>query len=130
ISALCPLTSGMPDLIAQGPDPADGWRRPIPADAAVVLGRDADWPVPWDAFVSRRHAELTWRNGRLKVRRLPEATNPVFQGGSPADSCEVAPGGEFVIGRTVFTVVEGGPALTPASGRVMLDARTIPHADL
>ena len=121
----------MPDLSAQGPDPANHWRRPLLPGETIVLGRDADaWPVPWEPFLSRRHAELVWRNGRLKVRRLPGAANPVFHGGKAAESFEIAAGGAFVIGRTVFTVAEGRPTPTPANERRLLEARTIAHGEL
>lgn len=121
----------MPDLIAQGPRPDDTWRRPVPAAGAVVLGRDADaWPVPWEPFLSRRHAELSWRNGRLRVRRVPDAANPVYHAGQPDDGFDLAVGGAFVIGRTVFTLAEARPTPSPAGDRVLLEARTIPHGEL
>ena len=121
----------MPDLIAQGPRPEDTWRRPLPAAGAVALGRDADaWPVPWEPFLSRRHAELTWRNGRLKVRRLPGAANPVYHAGQPDDGFDLAVGGAFVIGKTVFTLADSRPTPDPGAGRVLLEARTITHGEL
>ena len=46
----------MPELIAQGPQPDDHWRRRLPA-GPVVVGRGADgWAVPWEPFLSRRQA--------------------------------------------------------------------------
>ncbi len=63
----------MAQLLAQGPKPDDTWRRSLPADESVVLGRAAgDWSVPWDAWLSRHHVEVTWNaGGFLSVRRLP-----------------------------------------------------------
>ncbi|MDB5312515.1 MAG: cyaA [Gemmataceae bacterium] len=121
----------MPDLIAQGPRPDDNWRRPLPPGAPVTLGRDpAAWPVPWESFLSHRHAELTWRAGRLKVRRVAGSANPVFHNGKPEDAFDLPPGGAFVIGRTVFTVADRRATPSPANGPVLLEARTIGHEEL
>src|SRR4051794_39253451 len=118
----------MSDLVAQGPKLEDNWRRPLPAGETIVLGRDpAAWGGPWEPYLSRRHAELIWRHGKLKVRRLPGAANPVFHNGDAADSFEVAPDGGFVIGHTVFTVAATQATPSPAHGRVLLEARTIGH---
>ena len=121
----------MSELIAQGPRPEDNWRRPLTPGEVVVLGRDPEgWNVAWEPYLSRRHAELTWRNGRLKVRRLPAAFNPVFHAGKPEDSFEVAPAGAFVIGHTLFTVASARPTPSPSHGGVLLEARTIGHTEL
>jgi adenylate cyclase len=94
----------MADLIAQGPGSGEHWRRPLPEGRAVVLGREADWDVPWERFLSRRHAELTWQDGRLAVRRLPSGHNPLFTQGEAADSLLLQPGEHFVLGTTTLTV--------------------------
>jgi adenylate cyclase len=120
-------------LIAQGPNPTDTWRRPLPPEGTVVLGRDPEvWNVPWEPFLARRHAELTLRINRLKVRRLAAATNPVFHAGKQADAFEIGPGGSFVIGRTAFTMADPSTRPFPSSGegRILLDARTVMHREL
>jgi adenylate cyclase len=95
----------MADLIAQGLTSQQRWRRTLPEGQPVLLGRTAgDWAVPWDEQISRRHAELCWRNGRLQVRRLPTARNPIFVGGQALDAFELRPGGGFVSGQTTFTL--------------------------
>ena len=100
----------------------------------VVLGREPDaWNVPWEPFLARRHAELTLQGGRLKVRRLAAAANPVFHAGKPADSFELQPGGAFVIGRTVFTLADPSTrplARRPATTAPLLEARTVMHHEL
>jgi adenylate cyclase len=116
-------------LLAQGPAPFDTWRKPLPAGATFVLGRESSaWSAPWEAFLARRHAELTVRGSKLKVRKLPGAANPIFHGGSPADSFELLPGGTFVIGRTTFalTAAPQSPA-SPSDDRPLLEERTIGH---
>jgi len=93
------------DLIAQGAVAENRWRRPLPPNVPVVLGRSAGtWAVPWDALISRRHAEVRWRNGRLEVRRLPTARNPILRNDQEANSFELGPNESFVIGDTTFTV--------------------------
>ena len=94
----------MADLIAQGADSRNRWRRAVVAERAVVLGRAGNWPAPWDDRISRRHAELTWNGRRLLVQRLAEARNPIFYQGQASDRFELAPGEHFVIGETTFTL--------------------------
>src|SRR5262245_39670972 len=101
-------------LIAQGPNPADVWRRELPPGATVVLGRNPDaWNAPWEPFLARRHAELELRVDHLKVRRLAAAANPIYHAGKPSDSFEIQAGGSFVIGRTTFTLAD--PSTRPYS---------------
>lgn len=97
----------MPDLIAQGPEPQYRWRRPLRAGESFVLGRDAGaWSAEWDDRISRKHAQLVWRSGRLRVQQLPTARNPIFVQGREAANFDIAPGEHFVIGRTTFTVLD------------------------
>jgi adenylate cyclase len=119
-------------LHAQGPAPSDTWRKPLPPDVPVVLGREsAEWCAPWEPFLARRHAELTVRHGKLKVRKLPGAANPIFCAGADGETFEVPAGGSFVIGRTTFTLAEGDRALaSPSDDRPLLDARTMAHHEL
>jgi adenylate cyclase len=118
-------------LLAQGPAAADSWRKPLPSDVSVVLGREsAEWSAPWEQFLARRHAELTVRDGKLKVRQLPGARNPIFHAGEECASFEVPPGGTFVIGRTLFTLCEGDRVPSPSDDRPLLEARTLAHHEL
>lgn len=98
----------MPDLIAQGPERKHRWRRPLPNDVSPRwLGRaDSYWSIPWDACVSRRHAELVWRPPYLEVRRDPSATNPIFLEGVAQEAFRIRGGQHFVIGDTTFSLVD------------------------
>jgi len=97
----------MPDLIAQGVEPDQRWRRPLPKDDTIYLGRaGGEWSTPWDERISRQHVSLNWRAGRLNVQALPEAKNPVFFRGRKHDQFSLKPGEHFVIGATSFTLVE------------------------
>jgi len=119
----------MPELVAQGPRPDDHWRRRLPA-GPVVLGRGPDaWGAAWEPFLSRRHAELEWANGRLHVRPDAAARNPVFRDGDAvAGPFELGLGGAFVVGHTTFTVVPDTPSSSGPGGRH--ESLTLAHGEL
>jgi adenylate cyclase len=96
------------ELIAQGERPEQRTRLVLEVGKSYVLGRDAglDVSVPWDAAISRRHVELSWSSVQLDVRRLANATNPLFHSGQPVENCIVKLGDHFVVGNTRFTVQE------------------------
>lgn len=99
----------MPDLIAQGPNSDDRWRRELPSASSgvqILIGRaGADWNVPWDGKISRAHVRLTAESGdRVDVSCLTTARNPVFHHGKKVSRCTLVPGDHFVIGETSFTV--------------------------
>lgn len=103
----------MPDLIAQGEEPQQRWRRTLPEDETLLLGRAAGvWATPWDSHISRRHVEIALRGDRLHVDRIPTAQNPVFFQGKESDHFAVRPGQHFVIGNTTFTLVDQRVAVT------------------
>jgi adenylate cyclase len=119
----------MPDLIAQGPQPENHWRRRLPA-GPVVLGRAPDaWGAAWEPFLSRRHAELEWASGRLHVRPDAAARNPVFRDGEVAPGpFEVGVGGGFVVGHTSFTVAAEAPSSSAGGDRH--ESLTLAHGEL
>ena len=97
----------MADLIAQGPQPHQRWRRVLTAGEPVLIGRDAGaWSVAWDERISRQHAEVCLRDGRLTVRKLASGRNPIFVGGHEKDDFALSSGEHFVIGETMFTLRE------------------------
>ncbi|HUE74825.1 MAG TPA: adenylate/guanylate cyclase domain-containing protein [Pirellulaceae bacterium] len=97
----------MSDLIAQGADPQDRWRRPLPADVPQVIGRQAGaWSTPWDERISRRHVEICYQGGKLQVRVLAAARNPVFYRGRKSNDFELKAGEHFVVGGTTFTLAD------------------------
>lgn len=105
----------MADLIAQGEEVQQRWRRGLPQDETVVLGRTGAWAVPWDQHISRRHAELSWDGKRLAVARAAGSRNPVFFRGKAADHFHVVPGEHFVIGATTFTLADQRVNITAES---------------
>lgn len=97
----------MADLIAQGSDPQHRWRRPLTDDVPQVVGRSAGaWSTPWDERISRRHVEVNYGEGKLRVRALASARNPVFYRGRKCNDFELKPGEHFVIGGTTFTLAD------------------------
>lgn len=103
----------MADLIAQGEDAQQRWRRSLPAGEPIVLGRSAvAWAVPWDQRISRRHAELTWTGDRLSVVQMPGVRNPIFFQGKEAERFVLRPGEHFVIGHTTFTLATQRASIT------------------
>jgi adenylate cyclase len=97
----------MADLIAQGEQPQDRWRRALPLGQKIVLGRTGGLgAVPWDPRISRQHAVLTWDGRRLLVARLEGGRNPIFFRGDESPQCHLAPGEHFVIGHTTFTLAD------------------------
>ena len=103
----------MPDLIAQGTEAQQRWRRTLPAGETIVLGRlGGAWAVPWDRQVSHRHVSLLWNGSTLEVVRLPDARNPVFLRGVEVDRCTIQPGDHFVIGQTSFTLADQQVSVT------------------
>lgn len=114
----------MPDLIAQGSARQERWRKELPDPAGgqeIYLGRvKADWAVPWDRAISSRHLRLTpMPEGRLQVRIVEQATNPVYFRGEAAVDFVMVPGEHFVIGATVFTLANRpGASLPERQGEV------------
>jgi len=103
----------MPDLIAQGVEAQQRWRRALPPGQPVELGRAAGvWAVPWDHHISRHHVRVLWTGSRLEVTRLPDAKNPVFLNGKEQTRFALEPGEHFVIGQTSFTLADQRVSIT------------------
>jgi adenylate cyclase len=97
----------MADLIAQGTQPPERWRRKLLPGTTYVIGRQAGaWSTPWDERISRRHVEVEYLDGRLRVTALEGARNPVFYRGHKTDDFVLKAGEHFVIGQTTFSLVE------------------------
>lgn len=98
----------MIELLARGERDGQQWRRQLPIDQAVIVGRDAeDWSVAWEPLISRRHVELRVDENRVHVRRLEEAKNPLIFRGEKASTFSMQPGDCFVIGSTIFSISSG-----------------------
>jgi len=99
----------------------------LPEDAGVIIGREGNLRVDGEPFLSRRHVELRLEGCRLRVKKLPQALNPVFYAGAAKDEFVLDSGESFVVGSTCFRFVVKGaesvgtPAeLTPQEESVMV----------
>jgi adenylate cyclase len=94
------------DLVAQGKEPGQRWRKKIRDKDWQVLGRQpGTFSVPWDNQLSRQHARFCHSEQGLEVEKIPQATNPIFFDGQTVEKFLVKPHQHFVIGSTRFTVV-------------------------
>ncbi len=100
---------------------------PLPTEGTATLGRHAEATIVLaDTQASRRHAELTCREGRVWLRDLGSA-NGTFSGGQRlAAPVELCPGDAITIGDTTLrlalavpdaTVSPSPPRSAPCSGR-------------
>ncbi len=98
----------MADLIAQGAEADQRWRRSLASGESFIIGRSPEhWQVDWDDRISRLHAEVrTLDSDRVEVHKLPNARNPIFFRGSRRDQFTLSAGEHFVIGRTTFTLAQ------------------------
>ena len=96
----------MAELIATAPDGTQRWRQTLVEGDTVRLGRGpADgWSANWDNQISREHIELRWQAGRLTVKLLESARNPVFYRGQALREFSLGAGEHFVIGTSSFHV--------------------------
>ena len=83
----------------------------------------ADLVVRGDLHISNWHATLTWDGGRVRVRKVPSARNPVFlldplnpDAGRPAEDFSIGLFERFRIGNTTFLAVADAPQERTISG--------------
>jgi len=112
----------MAQLVACGPEPMQRWRRHIQPGEIIRIGRAprSGWEVPWDALISREHAEVQMVDGQLRVRRLDSARNPIYFQEADQTEVWVKTGEQFRIGHTVFQLVSAdleNDSKTPVSER-------------
>ena len=80
--------------------------KPLPAEP-FVLGRhpdDRNWATEWDNFISRKHASVHYRDGKLHVQNAPSRQQSDLFNNVPADDFSVHHGESFRIGNTLFTL--------------------------
>jgi adenylate cyclase len=103
----------MADLIAQGSEFTQRWRRTLPFDVQVTIGRQSGvWSTAWDDRISRQHIHVFWNGKTLRVQQVPTARNPVFLQGRRETEFDLKPGEHFVIGNTTFTLSRDRPQVT------------------
>lgn len=120
----------MLELVAVGPEPGQRWRRPIPENQAIHLGRSPDhgWSVPWDLRISRDHAELQLVDGQLMIHCFDGALNPAYFEGEEIRQFSLPVGETFRIGATTFRFERGAETLAatePAQAEYHFDREQI-----
>ena len=120
----------MLELVVSGPEPMQRWRRPIPLSEPVRLGRAprSGWAVPWDALISREHAELHVEGLMLHVKRLDSSRNPIYYNDVDTVQFVVASGEQFRIGRTAFQFFAAD--MSDDDGREPNEERSFNHDEL
>ena len=93
------------ELVVQGPA-GQTFRQQFVEGQVTRLGRApaSGWAVSWDRSISREHADLCWKNGKLTVTCLPTAANPVRLRGAPLREIVVSGSESFEIGQSSFYV--------------------------
>lgn len=102
----------MLELIVNGPEANQQWRREIPAGEVVRIGRAPrnGWAVPWDLLISREHCEISLSDNLVTVKRLDAARNPVYFQEVDTREFSITAGQGFRIGQTMFQLVSIGVA--------------------
>ena len=97
----------MLELMVNGPEANQQWRREIPAGEVIRIGRAprAGWAVPWDLLISREHCEIATDGKSINVKRLDAARNPVHFNEVDTQDFNISAGQGFRIGQTVFQLV-------------------------
>lgn len=99
----------MLELVAEGPQVDQRWKKKLLDGKTSVLGRElsVDFPTPWDPHISRKHVNLTSsvEESQLHVIRHENASNSIWYDGQEVDECYLKPGDCFVIGSTTFRLV-------------------------
>jgi hypothetical protein len=120
----------VPDLIAQGPQVGNRWRRLLPLEGVVLLGRDCgEYSAPWDDEISRQHCELRLVDGKLRVRQLPAGKNALWFRGREVEDCELEAGDHFVVGSTRFHLADDVASVAPTAPQP-IEVQSYSSADL
>ena len=95
----------------------------------IGRGADADWRLKDEPFLSRLHAQVSLEENRLKVKRLPSASNPIFHSGVQSDEFFLEHGELFVIGALRFKFIADKTAATDAPAGPLPETEHLMAAD-
>ena len=97
--------SRLAELIVQGPA-GEELRQQLVEGRTVRIGRAPTdgWAIGWDRTISREHADLCWKDGKLTVSCLANAGNPIKLKGGVHRSISVGGSEPFDIGQSSFFV--------------------------
>lgn len=93
-----------------GPTKGQAWLLP---EGTITIGRESRCDVAIkDPLVSRRHCEITVRDGVVRIRDLG-SSNSTFVNGDSVDEGKLAPGDEITVGNAVLILTKIGGAWEP-----------------
>ena len=97
--------SRLAELIVQGPA-GEELRQQLVEGRTVRIGRSPTdgWAIGWDRTISREHADLCWKDGKLTVACLENAGNPIKLKGGVHRKISVGGAEPFDIGQSSFFV--------------------------
>ncbi|MBC7817825.1 MAG: adenylate/guanylate cyclase domain-containing protein [Planctomycetaceae bacterium] len=93
------------ELIVKGPA-GEEFRRKLIEGRTVRIGRSPTdgWAIAWDRTISREHADMCWKDGKLSVTCLENAGNPIKLKGTVHRKISVGGSEPFDIGLSSFYV--------------------------
>lgn len=93
------------ELIVKGPA-GEELRQKLVEGRTVRIGRAPSdgWAIGWDRTISREHADLCWKDGKLSVACLATAGNPIKLKGAVHREISVGGSEPFDIGQSSFFV--------------------------
>ena len=99
------VEQALAELIVRGASGQE-LRQQLIEGQVVRVGRAPEngWSISWDRAISREHADLCWKDGRLSVVCLPNAGNPIRLLGGIHREISVVGSEEFEIGQSSFFV--------------------------
>lgn len=95
----------------------------------IGRGADADWRLKDEPFLSRLHAQVSLEGTRLKVKKLPSASNPIFHSGVQSDEFFLDHGELFVIGALRFKFIADKTAASAAPADLRPETEHLMAAD-
>lgn len=108
----------MAELLIEGEEPQQRIKKTLADDQVLRIGRSPGdgLKIPWDQMISREHADVFVKNGKLHVVCLPKARNDILLGLDNVRECVIEPGTQFQIGQTIFqfidaVIIEGSESL-------------------
>jgi CRP-like cAMP-binding protein len=103
------IVSGGLLVRASGPEAGLVREAIVPATGTVTCGRDVDGPdtlsIPWDSAISRKHFQLRFESGKVRVTKLVSGRNPLVYGSRALSNIVLGTGETFQVGDTKFEVL-------------------------
>lgn len=107
-------------LVVHGPGGQEALHQLIEGQVVRIGRAPANgWAISWDKMISREHADLCWKEGRLSVVCLPNASNPIKLRNQLQREISVGGSEEFEIGQSSFFVAVESLPRAATTGQTM-----------